>query len=174
MSGPLYRIAPPEEERFVARRWSGPRLVALPGAATHFTPDTLPAEGVAPAAIGDRDHMPDKTTTKTKPRSKAERARILAELKINGGTLTAVEAAAAHGVTAQTIYAWTNKQKGAGKRSAKKRSRASVAAPAPTVTNGHATTARSDEAGKPSIELRGLREWVNQAVADELRRRFGG
>jgi transposase len=175
MSGPVYAVAPPAaDDRFVARRWSGPRLVALPGAGARFTPDTLPAEGIAPAAIGDRDHMPDKTKTKPITRTKAERARILAELKINGGTLTAAEAAAAHGVTAQTIYAWTNKLKRSGKRRAKKRSGGSAAAPAPTVTNGHATTARSDEAGKPSIELRGLREWVNQAVADELRRRFGG
>jgi len=130
------------------------------------------------AALAGKPTNPPETmttTTKTKPvkpRSKAERARILAELKINGGTLTASEAAAAHGVTAQTIYAWTNKQKRSGKRRGKKRSSSSAAAPAPAVTNGHAP-APADDLGRPTIELRGLREWVNQAVSAELKRRFG-
>lgn len=111
--------------------------------------------------------MATTTTDKPKRRSKAEQRKLLAQLTDNGGTKTVQQLAKDEGVTENTVYAWKKKAgKRSGKRAAKKKRRAVSAAP--PVSNGH-----TPPVATPTIELRGLRAWVDQAVAAELKRRFG-
>ncbi len=147
------------EVRYVANR-SGPvKLAALPP----------PRPKAAPAAPPETNMA---TTTPTRTfRTKAERKALLAELTDNGGTKTVAQLAKDAGVNINTIYTWRKAAaKGGKKRAAKKkRSAVRVAAEAFAGSNGHALA----PVATPTIELRGLRDWVRAEVAAELKRRFG-
>ena len=165
MSGAVYAVMPDTDERFVARRSSGPRLVALP------------AEGApAPAAIGDRD-MPKATSSKRY--TDAEKAPILEMLKTQSATFVQT----ATGISSGTLRKWawdagleipdgrTKKIDWVdppAKESPAKESPAKESPPKKPVTNGHAKPMAPAESDGPRLTVSGLATYIQKCVAEQL------
>lgn len=143
----------PDDERYVARRSSGLRLVPLP------------AEVFAPAVnAGDRD-MPKAKTNKRY--TDEEKAPILERLKTQSATVVST----ATGITTGTLREWAA---AAGVQIPDGRTKKiadwvdpPAKAPKKPVTNGHAKPAAPESEG-PRLTVSGLAAYIQRCVAEQL------
>lgn len=138
-------------ERYVASR--GGLLELVPSSRR---PSQPPTDEPPASVTKDQDHMAAKK--KRKLYTPEEKAEILARAEAS----SAAEVSRESGISEGTISFWRKKAKG----TAKARPATKVAKRAPVETNGHADPPASDEL--PTLQLKGLRQWVSRAVRDEL------